>query len=56
MVEAEKPEIPRHVHSVSSSGQITIPAELREKFDTDEFAVYTDDENEQIHLYPVKMK
>jgi AbrB family looped-hinge helix DNA binding protein len=52
------PDVPRHVHTVSSIGQITIPAAIREEFDTDEFVVFTDPEGKgkQIHLHPVRTR
>lgn len=52
----EPPEVPRHVHRISKSGQITIPIDLREQFDTDEFCVFTDPDDEQIHLEPVNVR
>lgn len=50
----EPPEIPRHVFSLMSNGQVTIPKELREQFETDEFAIFERDE--QIILHPVRTK
>lgn len=50
----ELPDIPRHVHKVGSNGQITLPKELREQFESDEFVIWTDSENKMIHLYPTE--
>lgn len=53
----ETPDVPEHIHTINeTSGQITIPIEIRERFDTDKFCVFTDPDDDQIHLHPVRTK
>lgn len=45
------------LHEINKdSGQITIPKDIRDEFDTDTFHVYADDEQNSIVLKPARVK
>lgn len=50
------PDWPEHIHEIQSSGQITIPKDIRDQFDSEKFVVFTseDDGTQMIHLYPTE--
>jgi AbrB family looped-hinge helix DNA binding protein len=50
----ETPDVPRHVHEIQSNGTITVPKDLRDEFDTEEFCVFERDG--QIILHPVRSR
>lgn len=52
----ELPNWPEHIHKIQPSGQITIPKEVRDDFDSEKFVVFTTEEDgkQMIHLYPTE--